>query len=189
MMNWREYGKQIRTEGEFLLYNEDPNNLLVTSHGHCYWAFSALRKNMLGLPQGASFCVRDCICPYLHPDKKVWIDIRGQLFEDKNVRIQKNPEECGEKRELTIDCSYTKGTLKWKFGPYIQGGRYLLFLRGWDSGLIQVKREAEIEQKLDLDSDFIIVKYESYERWSTYSPVLKFNKTSSSDEGIIQWRR
>ncbi|MEN6320284.1 MAG: hypothetical protein ABFD82_16220 [Syntrophaceae bacterium] len=188
-MNWREYGKQIRTEGEFLLYNDDPQNLLVTSHGHCYWAFSALRKNMLGLPQGASFCARDCICPYLHPDKKVWIDIRGQLFEDKNAREQKSPEDCGAKRELKIDCSYTKGTLKWMFGPYVQGGRYLLFLRGWDSGLIQVKREGAIEEKFDLNADFIIVKYESYEGWSTYSPVLRFNKAGANNEGFLNWHR
>jgi len=188
-VKWQVYGKEIRTEGEFLLYNDNPQNLLVTSHGHCFWAFSALRKNMLGLPQGASFCARDCVCPYLHPDKTVWIDINGQMLIDNASRKQKNPEDCGEKKELRVDCSYTQGKIKWKFGPYREGGRYLLFLRGWDSGLIQVKREGEIEQKFDLDADFIIVKYESYDGWTTYSPVLKFSEAGSHDEGILNWHR
>jgi hypothetical protein len=181
------YGKEISVEGKFLLYNNDPNNLLVTAHGHCYWAFSALRKTVLGLPQGASYCIRDCICPYLYPDKQVWVNINGQLFKYSGKMEKETPEDCGDKRELKIDFSYTNGKLKWQFGPYREG-KYSIFLKGWDSGLIQVKREGEMDRKFDLENDYIIVKYESYEGWKTYSPVLKFNKVSSHN-GRMNWRR
>jgi hypothetical protein len=181
------YGKEISVEGKFLLYNNDPNNLLVTAHGHCYWAFSALRKTVLGLPQGASYCIRDCICPYLYPDKQVWVNINGQLFKYSGKMEKKTPEDCGDKRELKIDFSYTNGKLKWQFGPYREG-KYSIFLKGWDSGLIQVKREGEMDRKFDLENDYIIVKYESYEGWKTYSPVLKFNRVSSHN-GRMNWRR
>jgi hypothetical protein len=184
---WQDYGKEISVEGKFLLYNDDPQNLLVTSCGHCYWAFSALRKTVLNLPQGPSFCVKDCTCAYLYPDKKVWININGHLFTGNGVIEKKLPENCGEKRELSIDFSYSHGKLKWQFGTYREG-RYFLFLKGWDSGLIQVKREGEIVREFDLENDFILVKYESYDGWKTYSPVLKFDRVASH-EGSINWRR
>jgi hypothetical protein len=184
---WQAYGKEISVEGKFLLYNNDPNNLLVTAHGHCYWAFSALRKTVLGLPQGASYCIRDCICPYLYPDKQVWVNINGQLFKYSGKMEKETPEDCGDKRKLKIDFSYTNGKLKWQFGPYREG-KYFIFLKGWDSGLIQVKREGEMDRKFDLENDYIIVKYESYEGWKTYSPVLKFNRVSSHN-GRMNWRR
>ena len=184
---WQAYGKEISVEGKFLLYNNDPNNLLVTAHGHCYWAFSALRKTVLGLPQGASYCIRDCICPYLYPDKQVWVNINGQLFKYSGKMEKKTPEDCGDKRELIIDFSYTNGKLKWQFGPYREG-KYSIFLKGWDSGLIQVKREGEMDREFDLENDYIIVKYESYEGWKTYSPVLKFNSVSSHNSRM-NWRR
>ena len=184
---WQDYGKEISVEGKFLLYNDDPQNLLVTSHGHCYWAFSALRKTVLDLPQGPSFCVRDCTCAYLHPDKKVWINVNGQLFAETGIMEGKNPEDCGEKRELNIDFSYSHCKLKWQFGPYREG-RYFLFLKGWDSGLIQVRREGEMEREFDLENDFILVKYESYDGWKTYSPVLKFDR-AASHAGSMNWRR
>ena len=184
---WQAYGKEISVEGKFLLYNNDPNNLLVTAHGHCYWAFSALRKTVLGLPQGASYCIRDCVCPYLYPDKQVWVNINGQLFKYSGKMKKETPEDCGDKRELKIDFSYTKGKLKWQFGPYREG-KYSIFLKGWDSGLIQVKREGEMDREFDLEKDYIIVKYESYEGWKTYSPVLKFNRVSSHN-GRMNWRR
>ncbi len=184
---WQAYGKEISVEGKFLLYNNDPNNLLVTAHGHCYWAFSALRKTVLGLPQGASYCIRDCVCPYLYPDKQVWVNINGQLFKYSGKMEKEKPEDCGDKRELKIDFSYTKGKLKWQFGPYKEG-KYSIFLKGWDSGLIQVKREGEMDREFDLEKDYVIVKYESYEGWKTYSPVLKFNRISSHN-GRMNWRR
>jgi len=184
---WQAYGKEISVEGKFLLYNNDPNNLLVTAHGHCYWAFSALRKTVLGLSQGASYCIRDCICPYLYPDKQVWVNINGQLFKYSGKMEKETPENCGDKRELKIDFSYTNGKLKWQFGPYREG-KYSIFLNGWDSGLIQVKREGEMDREFDLENDYIIVKYESYEGWKTYSPVLKFNKISPQI-GKMNWRR
>ena len=184
---WQAYGKEISVEGKFLLYNNDPNNLLVTAHGHCYWAFSALRKTVLSLPQGASYCIRDCICPYLYPDKQVWVNINGQLFKYSGKMEKKTPEDCGDKRELKIDFSYTNGKLKWQFGPYREG-KYSIFLKGWDSGLIQVKREGEMDREFDLENDYIIVKYESYEGWKTYSPVLKFNSVSSHNSRM-NWRR
>jgi hypothetical protein len=184
---WQAYGKEISVEGKFLLYNNDSNNLLVTAHGHCYWAFSALRKTVLGLPQGASYCIRDCVCPYLYPDKQVWVNINGQLFKYSGKMEKETPEDCGDKRELKIDFSYTNGKLKWQFGPYREG-KYSIFLKGWDSGLIQVKREGEMDREFDLEKDYIIVKYESYEGWKTYSPVLKFNRVSSHN-GRVNWRR
>lgn len=184
---WQAYGKEISVEGKFLLYNNDPNNLLVTKHGHCYWAFSALRKTVLGLPQGASYCIRDCICPYIYPDKQVWVNINGQLFKYSGKMDIETPENCGDKRELKIDFSYTNGKLNWQFGPYREG-KYSIFLKGWDSGLIQVKREGEMDLEFDLENDYIIVKYESYEGWKTYSPVLKFNRVSSHN-GRMNWRR
>ena len=184
---WQAYGKEISVEGKFLLYNNDPNNLLVTAHGHCYWAFSALRKTVLSLPQGASYCIRDCICPYLYPDKQVWVNINGQLFKYSGKMEKETPEDCGDKRELKIDFSYTNGKLKWQFGPYREG-KYSMFIKGWDSGLIQVKREGEMDRKFDLENDYIIVKYESYVGWKTYSPVLKFNRVSSHN-GRMNWRR
>jgi len=184
---WQAYEKEIRVEGKFLLYNNDPNNLLVTAHGHCYWAFSALRKTVLGLPQGASYCIRDCVCPYLYPDKQVWVNINGQLFKYSGQMEKETPENCGDKRELKIDFSYTNGKLKWEFGPYKEG-KYSLFLNGWDSGLIQVKRDGEMDLEFDLENGYIIVKYESYEGWKTYSPVLKFNRVSSH-HGRMNWRR
>lgn len=184
---WQGYGKEISVEGKFLLYNNDPKTLLVTSHGHCYWAFSALRKTVLNLPQGPSFCVRDCSCAYLHPDKKVWTNVNGQLFAEKGLLAGKHPEDCGEKRELSIDFSYSHGKLKWQFGPY-RKGRYFLFLKGWDSGLIQVKREGEITREFDLENDFILVKYESYDGWKTYSPALKFDR-GALHEANMNWRR
>jgi hypothetical protein len=184
---WQAYGKEISVEGKFLLYNNDPSNLIVTAHGHCYWAFSALRKTVLGLPQGASYCIRDCSCPYIYPDKQVWVNINGQLFKDAGKMEKETPEDCGEKRELKIDFSYTNGTLKWQFGPYREG-KYSMFLKGWDSGLIQVKREGEMAREFDLENDYIIVKYESYDGWKTYSPVLKFDRVASH-EGSMNWRR
>jgi len=184
---WQAYGKEISAEGKFLLYNNDPNNLLVTAHGHCYWAFSALRKTVLGLPQGASYCIRDCICPFLYPDKQVWVNINGQLFKYSGEMEKETPENCGDKRELKIDFSYTNGKLKWQFGPYREG-KYSIYLNGWDSGLIQVKREREIDLDFDLENGYIIVKYESYEGCKTYSPVLKFNGVSSHN-GRMNWRR
>jgi len=184
---WQAYGKEIRVEGEFLLYNKDPNNLLVTAHGHCYWAFSALRKTVLGLPQGPSFCVQDCTCAYLHPDKKVWINVDGRLVTEQGEREGKNPEACGDKRALTIDFAYANGKLQWQFGPYGEG-KYSLFLKGWDSGLIQVKRAGRMAQEFDVENGYLIVAYESYEGWKTYSPVLKF-KRDSSQNGTLHWRR
>jgi hypothetical protein len=77
--------------------------------------------------------------------------------------------------------------LKWQFGPYREG-RYFLFLKGWDSGLIQVRREGEMAREFDLENDFILVKYESYDGWKTYSPVLKFDRVASH-EGSMNWRR
>jgi hypothetical protein len=184
---WQAYGKEISVEGKFLLYNNDPNNLLVTAHGHCYWAFSALRKTVLGLPQGASYCIRDCICSYLYPDKQVWVNINGQLVKYTGKMEKVTPENCGDKRELKIDFSYANGKLKWQFGPYKEG-KYSLFLNGWDSGLIQVKREGEMDLEFDLENGYIIVKYESYEGWKTYSPVLKFNRVSLHN-GRMNWQR
>ena len=187
MKEWQFYGKEISAEGKFLLYNNDPNNLLLTEHGHCYWAFSALRKTVLGLPQGASYCIRDCICSYLYPDKQVWVDIGGQLIKYSGEMKKETPENCGDKRELRVDFSYTNGRLKWQLGPY-RKGKYSIFLRGWDSGLIQVKSEGEMDREFDLENDYIVVKYESYEGWKTYSPVLKLNKVSSH-MGRMNWRR
>jgi hypothetical protein len=51
-----------------------------------------------------------------------------------------------------------------------------------------VKREGEMDREFDLEKDYIIVKYESYEGWKTYSPVLKFNRVSSHN-GRMNWRR
>lgn len=184
---WQAYGKEISAEGKFLLYNDNPNNLLLTSHGHCYWAFSALRKTVLGLPQGPSFCVRDCTCTYLHPGKKVLINVNGELVTKRGVMEEKSPEACGERRELKIDFYYTNGKLQWRFDPY-RKGKYFLFLKGWDSGFIQVKREGDMNLSFDLENDYILAKYESYEGWQTYSPVLKLNRVSSHN-GAVSWRR
>lgn len=184
---WQDYGKEIQAEGEFLLYNEDPQNLLITTHGHCYWAFSALRKTVLALPQGPSFCVMDCSCAFLHPGKKVWINLHGQLYKAVGKMEGKAPEECGEKRELFVDISYSQGKLKWLFGPY-RRGKYFMFINGWDSGLIQVVRAGEMLWEFDLLNDFVIVKYESYDGWNTYSPILKLKETNHN-EGGINWKR
>jgi hypothetical protein len=76
--------------------------------------------------------------------------------------------------------------LKWKFGPHREG-RYLVFIKGWDSGMLQVKSDVELPYNINLKDDFIIVKYESPQGWSVYSPVLTF-KQKDDEEGSIIWR-
>lgn len=182
---WKQYSENIRMEGNFLLHENNPATLLITEHGHCYWAFSALRKSILNLPQGASFCKSDCVCPFLHPDKKMWVHVDGQLFRIKTPVEITTPEVCGGKGDLNVNIHYSHGTLKWKFGPHREG-RYLIFIKGWDSGLIQVKSAAELPYSINLKEDFIIVKYESPQGWSVYSPVLTFQK-QGNNEGSILW--
>jgi|GEM_PF-1417587 hypothetical protein len=183
---WKQYSDEIKTEGKFLLYNNDPHNLLITDHGHCYWAFSSIRKTILNMPQGASFCKNDCICPFLHPDKKAWINMGGQLYQAGVTGNKKTPEECGNKGDLDVNIHYSRGILKWKFGPHREG-RYLVFIKGWDSGMLQVKSDVELPYNINLKDDFIIVKYESPQGWSVYSPVLTF-KQKDDEEGSIIWR-
>ncbi|MBM4272649.1 MAG: hypothetical protein FJ139_10935 [Deltaproteobacteria bacterium] len=183
---WKHYSDEIKAEGNFLLFNNDPHNLLITEHGHCYWAFSSIRKAILNMPQGPSFCKSDCICFFLHPDKKVWINVDGQLYQAGATGNKKTPEECGDKGDLDVNIHYSRGILKWKFGPHKEG-RYLVFIKGWDSGMLQVKSDVELPYNINFKDDFIIVKYESPRGWSVYSPVLTFTQKGDG-EGSIIWR-
>lgn len=184
---------RMKAEGSFLLYHHDPDIMLLTEFGHCYEGFYELRKEILRLPPGPIYCkIGDDICTCRYPDKKIYKSNGEQFYIYGTASADKaNPEEWGQKKELSVDISYKNGYTEWQFGPYDKG-TYMLFAKTEDLGnlpFLPVQRSVKVTYKLDMEKVYFIVKYQSPEGWETYSPRLKFDMNSSEMEGRIKWSR
>lgn len=184
---------RMKAEGNFLLHHQDSDIMLLTDFGHCYEAFYELRKEILRLPPGPTYCRGgDEICTYLHPNKKMYKH-NGEQFVvyDKASADKSNSEDWGQKKELSVDISYKNEFVEWQFGPYDQG-TYMLFAKIEELGnlpFLPVQRRGKTKYKLDMNNVYFIVKYQSPEGWETYSPRLNFNTDNSNMEGRIRWSR
>ncbi|OGL47365.1 MAG: hypothetical protein A2161_10370 [Candidatus Schekmanbacteria bacterium RBG_13_48_7] len=184
--------KRTETEGRFLLYSDRTETVLVENKVHCFSCFSALRQTFLGLPPGPDYCETACECDSLASNKQRLKYSDGILVPDGETGIN-TIENCGDRnRDLTADIRYSDGVLWWELGPYKDGLYRIAGETGDEKNLTFTPTNRKDHYTINFkntDAAFFVVKYESPEGWYTYSPVLTFQKSNSSEGYKISWKR
>ncbi len=112
-------------------------------------------------------------------------DITAEFHSQIESQTQTRDRARVREAALQIDLQFEKSAVQWRLGPYAQG-KYLM-VRLADGGVIdrvrfapQGRRDATGAGQFDF-----FMRYDSPEGWTTYSPVLHFDRK----KGNVIWQR
>ncbi len=185
-----------RTIGEFILYGETDNTLLITSFGSgwYYGPLLWLREHVLNKEQGATICNDLCVCK--KEDIKSAYHFENGVIQRIDIAKINKKTSCGNTTaDLIVDMYFSPDSknIHWKFGPYKEGRYFFVEIpekKNVHGFFSPVPSSGKFPHELSKELNFVI-KYFSPDGWYTYSSVLTLrpNKEQKETNVNLHWER
>ena len=193
----KRFSSTREAEANFLLNSMKSEAILVTDYPYCLESFIDLRKKMLKLQRGPSFCGGNdsCFCLSHHEGKQVWKTINNHVVPIGGL-AQYLSSHCNNiydyNAELSVYLQVEESLLSWRLRANDEGHYSLSGKVGNYNfkNFIPVKPDGEIRLPADkLKEWYIFVRYESLDGDIVYSPKLQFVESSKDETWYVKWKQ